>query len=39
VLDRPLYLDPARINFTDPGRATPLPAPSPRQPARTRLPF
>lgn len=39
VLARPLYLDPAKINFAEPGRATPLPAPPARQPARTRLPF
>lgn len=39
VLDRPLYLDPAKINFSGPGRATALPSPPPRQPARTRLPF
>jgi type IV secretion system protein VirB10 len=39
VLDRPVYLDPAKINFNESGRATALPAPPPRQPARTRLPF
>lgn len=39
VLDRPLYLDPAKINFTEPGRATSLPLPPSRAPARTRLPF
>lgn len=39
VLNRPVYLDAAKINFSEPGRATPLPAPMPRQPARTRLPF
>ena len=39
VLNRPVYLDPAKINFNEPGRATALPAPPPRQPARTRLPF
>jgi hypothetical protein len=39
VLDRPIYLDPAKINFSEPGRATALPAPPPRPPARTRLPF
>ncbi|HZP32937.1 MAG TPA: hypothetical protein VFB23_06185 [Candidatus Acidoferrales bacterium] len=39
VLDRPVYLDASKINFTEPGRATALPAPPPRQPSRTRLPF
>jgi hypothetical protein len=39
VLDRPVYLDAAKINFNEPGRATALPAPPPRQATRTRLPF
>ena len=39
VLDRPVYLDPAKINFNEPGRETALPAPLPRQPTRARLPF
>jgi hypothetical protein len=38
ILDRPLYLDPAKINFTDPGRASPLPGPPSRTPARS-FPF
>ena len=38
MLDRPLYLDPAKINFTDPGRASPMPGPPSRQPARS-FPF
>jgi type IV secretion system protein VirB10 len=39
MLDRPLYLDPAKINFTDPGRASPMPGPPSRQPARSPIPF
>ena len=39
MLDRPLYLDPAKINFTDPGHASPLPGPPSRQPARSPIPF
>jgi len=38
ILDRPLYLDPAKINFTEPGRASPLPGPPSRTPARS-FPF
>jgi hypothetical protein len=38
MLDRPLYLDPTKINFTEPGRASSLPGPAPRQPARS-FPF
>jgi len=38
MLDRPLYLDPTKINFTEPGRATTLPGPPSRQPARS-FPF
>jgi type IV secretion system protein VirB10 len=38
MLDRPLYLDPTKINFTEPGRATPLPGPASRPPARS-FPF
>jgi hypothetical protein len=38
MLDRPLYLDPTKINFAEPGRATPLPGPPPRQPTRS-FPF
>lgn len=38
ILDRPLYLDPTKINFTDPGRASPLPGPPSRTPARS-FPF
>jgi hypothetical protein len=39
MLDRPLYLDPAKINFTDPGRASPMPGPASRAPARSPIPF
>lgn len=38
MLDRPLYLDPTKINFTDPGRASPMPGPPSRPPARS-FPF
>jgi hypothetical protein len=38
MLDRPLYLDPTKINFTEPGRATALPGPAGRPPARS-FPF
>lgn len=34
VLDRPVYLDPARVQFTDPGRATTLSGPPNREPVR-----
>jgi len=36
MLDRPLYLDAARINFTDPGHASQLPGPPSREPVRAR---
>ncbi len=36
MLDRPLYLDAAKINFTDPGRASQLPGPPSREPVRAR---
>jgi len=39
MLDRPLYLDAAKINFTDPGRATTMPGPPSRSPARSPIPF
>jgi hypothetical protein len=39
MLDRPLSLDPTKLNFTDPGRASPMPGPPNRAPARSRLPF
>jgi type IV secretion system protein VirB10 len=39
VLDRPLYLDSTKANFTDPGRASELPGPPSREPARSRGPF
>ena len=38
MLDRPLPLDPTKINFTDPGRASPVPGPPSRPPARS-FPF
>jgi len=39
VLDRTLYLDASRVNFTDPGRASTLPGPANREPTRSRSPF
>ena len=39
VLDRPLFLDSDKVQFTDPGRASTLAGPSNRQPVRTRIPF
>jgi hypothetical protein len=39
VLDRNVYLDPARATFTDPGRASALPGPPSREPTRSRSPF
>ncbi len=39
VLDRPLYLDGSKINFTEPGRAPELAGPPSREPTRTRMPF
>jgi hypothetical protein len=39
MLDRPLYLDAAKINFSDPGRASSLAGPPNREPQRQRIPF
>jgi type IV secretion system protein VirB10 len=39
VLDRTVYLDASRANFTDPGRASALPGPASREPARSRSPL
>jgi type IV secretion system protein VirB10 len=39
VLDRTLYLDASRVNFTDPGRASTMPGPANREPTRSRSPF
>ena len=39
VLNRPLYLDADKAQFTDPGRASALAGPPNRQPARTRFPY
>jgi type IV secretion system protein VirB10 len=39
VLDRPLTLDPAKINFTDPGHASSMPGPPNRAPVRSSSPF
>jgi len=39
VLDRSIYLDASRVNFTDPGRASALPGPPSREPTRSRSPL
>lgn len=39
ILDRTVYLDAGRINFTDPGRASTMPGPGNREPTRSRSPF
>ena len=39
VLDRTVYLDASRVNFSDPGRASELPGPASREPTRSRSPF
>ncbi len=39
VLDRNVYLDSTRVNFTDPGHASALPGPPSREPTRSRSPF
>jgi hypothetical protein len=39
VLDRIVYLDASRVNFTDPGRASSLPGPPSREPTRSHSPF
>jgi hypothetical protein len=39
VLDRAVYLDASRVNFTDPGRASDMPGPPSREPTRSRSPL
>jgi type IV secretion system protein VirB10 len=39
VLDRTVYLDASRINFTDPGHASDMPGPPSREPTRSRSPL
>jgi hypothetical protein len=39
ILDRTIYLDASRVNFTDPGRASSLPGPPSREPTRSRSPI
>jgi hypothetical protein len=39
ILDRTVYLDASRVNFTDPGRASSLPGPPSREPTRSRSPI
>jgi type IV secretion system protein VirB10 len=39
ILDRSIYLDASRVNFTDPGRASTLPGPASREPTRSRSPI
>jgi hypothetical protein len=39
ILDRTVYLDASRVNFTDPGRSSAMPGPPNREPTRSRSPF
>jgi hypothetical protein len=39
VLDRPLYLDATRVNFTEPGRSSTMPGAPNREPTRSGSPF
>ena len=39
ILDRALYLDASRVNFTEPGHASTLPGPGNRTPTRSRSPL
>jgi hypothetical protein len=39
ILDRTIYLDASRVNFTDPGRASSLPGPPSRERTRSRSPI
>jgi len=39
VLDRTVYLDARRVNFTDPGHASDMPGPPSREPVRSRSPL
>jgi hypothetical protein len=39
ILDRTVYLDASRVNFTDPGRASDLPGPANRESGRSRSPI
>jgi len=39
VLDRPLYLDSSRVNFSDPGRASNMSGPPNREPTRSSSPL
>ncbi|HXJ16971.1 MAG TPA: hypothetical protein VNM68_07210, partial [Candidatus Polarisedimenticolia bacterium] len=39
VLDRPIFLDADKVQFTGPGQASTLPGPPNREPQRNRSPF
>src|ERR1019366_2296109 len=39
ILDRSVYLDASRVNFTEPGHASTLPGPANREPTRSRSPI
>jgi hypothetical protein len=39
ILDRTLYLDASRVNFTEPGRASSMSGPGNREPVRSNSPF
>ncbi len=39
VLDRPIFLDSDKVQFTSPGQASTLPGPTNREPQRAKVPF
>jgi len=39
VIDRPIYLDPEKVQFTSPGQASALSGPPNREPVRQKVPF
>lgn len=39
VIDRPIYLDADKVQFTSPGQASTLPGPPNREPQRNKVPF
>jgi type IV secretion system protein VirB10 len=39
VLDRPIFLDADKVQFTSPGQASTLPGPPNREPQRNKIPF
>jgi hypothetical protein len=39
VIDRSIFLEADKVQFTAPGQASTLPGPSNREPTRTKIPF